>query len=206
VAGRLHLRSRHGDVSEPGNPQEAYTDGPGGPMPPEGTTARPEAATGDPAVVDNRGRSGVTRDRGTVYRASDQARGAKRWFGGRFGLGGLAHHPDWGVGLHRAVYGPTFGSQPNAPGSRDWTWHHSLLYLIPGAVTVGMAVDAGRSNPRGCPGPTGAGGGPKGTLPCCGRGTVRTSRLQRPNAAAYRCRRRSSATKPSALGAFLERA
>jgi hypothetical protein len=32
--------------------------------------------------------------------------------------------------------GPTFGYHANSSGSWNWTWQHSLLYLIPGAAAV----------------------------------------------------------------------
>jgi hypothetical protein len=36
--------------------------------------------------------------------------------------------------------GPTFGYHANSSGSWDWTWQHTLLYLIPGAVAVATGL------------------------------------------------------------------
>ncbi|MGI8753827.1 MAG: hypothetical protein ACR2MN_16245 [Acidimicrobiales bacterium] len=58
-----------------------------------------------------------------------------------------------------AYIGPTFGYSSNGVGSWSWTWQHSLLYLIPGAVAVfcGLLLWGAAARTRGGSGRVGPG-------------------------------------------------
>lgn len=137
MAGRLHLRRRQADLSEPAYPTVAYDDRAGG----SSVAHTPEAVTSEPAMVDNRGaRSGVIRERRPVDYAPDQVGGGDGGLAAGLGFVGLLAILIGAWGGIVPYIGPTFGYHSNATGSWYWDWQNSLLHLIPGAVTVLMGL------------------------------------------------------------------
>lgn len=121
-------------------------------MPLEDDATRAGAEPYTEPVVDRRdvGRAGGTRE--TVEPRRRFAGGLTAGLGLLSVLAGA-----WGGIV--AYIGPTFGYQSNGSGSWVWSWQHSLLHLIPGAVAVaaGLLMWAMAARTRGGSGRLGSG-------------------------------------------------